>query len=65
MGVWDGLTASCDCEVPGCTNRAVTVFLPAFESAGGWSGDHNEYDPKLEIAFVCKEHKPACLEEER
>ena len=60
MGVWEGLSPSAQdtCDVPGCTNAAITAFLPAFESPGGWSGDHQEYDPNLNIAFICKEHQP-------
>jgi len=65
MGVWDGLTASSDakCEVPGCDARAVTAFLPAFESPGGWTGDNHEYASTLEIAYVCEKHKPKRLKE--
>ena len=60
MGVWEGLspTSTLHCEVPGCEERAVTVFGPAFESPGGWTGDHQEYAPQWNIAFVCEEHKP-------
>lgn len=59
MGVWEGLSPSSQdtCDVPECTNTAIQVFLPAFESPGGWSGDKHEYDPKLEIAYVCIEHQ--------
>jgi len=61
MGVWEGLSPSSkdtyDCDVPECTNTAIMVFLPAFESPSGWSGDKQEYDPKLEIAYVCIEHQ--------
>jgi len=66
MGVWDGLppTDHYLCEVPDCEERAVTVFLPAFESPGGWTGDNHEYASTLEIAYVCKEHKPERLKEE-
>jgi len=41
------------------------VFLPAFESPGGWSGDHHQYDPGLDIAFVCDEHQPERHKEAR
>ena len=60
MGNWEGLPASSDatCEVPDCISPAVTVFLPAFESPGGWTGDQQEYAPSLEIAMVCAEHRP-------
>ena len=66
MGVWDGLAPSSDtvCEVPDCEERAVTVFLPAFESPGGWTGDNHEYAPRLEIAYVCEKHKPERLKGE-
>jgi len=66
MGVWEGLSRTSDihCEVPGCGDKATVSFGPAFESPGGWSGDHHEYDPKLEIAFVCEEHKPKRLKED-
>ena len=66
MGVWAGLSLIADirCEVPGCGDKATVSFNPAFESPGGWSGDHQEYDPNLEIAFVCEEHKPAYLRKE-
>ena len=72
MGVWDGIftTSGIVCEVPlgdgmgFCTALAVTTFLPAFESAGGWTGDNNEYDSKLNITFVCETHKPKRLKEE-
>ena len=52
MGVWDGLSATDHylCEIPDCEERAVTVFLPAFESPGGWTGDNHEYASTLEIA---------------
>ena len=65
MGVWEGLppTTTLHCEVPGCREQAVTVFTPAFESPGGWTGDHQEYDFSLNIAFVCEEHKPKRLKE--
>ena len=71
MGVWEGLppTSSYACEVPlanelgFCTAPAVTVFLPAFESSGGWTGDNHEYAPRLEIAYVCEKHKPERLKE--
>ena len=63
MGVWEGLSLTSQnvCDVPKCFQSAVTVFLPAFESSGGWSGDNQEYDPKLNIAFVCNTHKPLRL----
>ena len=66
MGVWDGIftTSGIVCEVPDCEELAVTTFLPAFESAGGWTGDNNEYDSKLNITFVCETHKPKRLKEE-
>jgi len=73
MGVWDGLppTSSIVCEVPVhrgiawhyCGERAVTTFLPAFESAGGWTGDNHEYASKMNITFVCETHKPERLKE--
>ena len=65
MGSCDGLSSTSDslCEVPGWEERAVTVFLPAFESPGGWTGDHQEYAPRPAIAFVCEEHKPKRLKE--
>ena len=65
MGVWEGLPPAGRplCEVPNCKERAVTAFLPAFESPGGWTGDHQEYDFSLNIAFVCEEHKPKRLKE--
>ena len=61
MGDWEHIRTDKDkleCEVPECTNVAIMVFLPAFESPGGWSGNHQEYDPDLDIAFVCEEHQP-------
>ena len=61
MGVWEGLSKTGDkleCDVPECGSLAIMVFLPAFESPGGWSGDHHQYDPNLDIAFVCDEHQP-------
>ena len=60
MGVWEGLppTSTLHCEVHACREGAVTVFTPAFESPGGWTGDDNQYSPKENIAFVCEEHKP-------
>ena len=63
MGVWEGLSPnfSLPCEVPDCGGRSVTAFTPAFESSGGWTGDHQEYDFNLNIAFVCEEHKPKRL----
>ena len=72
MGVWDGIftTSGIVCDVPvgdgytHCKELAVTTFLPAFESAGGWTGDNNEYDSKLNITFVCETHKPKRLKEE-
>ena len=70
MGVWEGLSpgrvelGAPLCEVPDCEEQAVTVFLPAFESPGGWTGDNHEYASKLEIAYVCKKHKPERLKEE-
>ena len=64
MGDWEQLTRDeLECEVPKCTDRAVLIFLPAFESPGGWSGDHQEYDPGLDIAFVCMAHQPARFKE--
>jgi len=65
MGVWDGLSPTDYylCEIPDCEERAVTAFLPAFESPGGWTGDNHEYASTLEIAYVCKEHKPDRLKE--
>ena len=65
MGVWEGLPLAGRplCEVHACRERAVTVFLPAFESSGGWTGDHREYDSKINIAFLCEEHKPSHLKE--
>jgi hypothetical protein len=65
MSVWDGLSATSDtvCDVPDCNERAVTCFLPAFESPGGWTGDNGEYAPRLNIAFVCERHKPERLKE--
>ena len=65
MGVWEGLQPRSDllCDVPGCEGWAVTCFGPVFESSGGWTGDHWEYDPRLNIGFVCHEHKPAHLKE--
>ena len=46
MGVWEGLSPSSQytCNVPECTNTAIMVFLPAFESPGGWSGDKHQSD---------------------
>jgi hypothetical protein len=66
MGVWEGLPPTSDtvCEVPGCEERAASVFLPAFESPGGWTGDNQQYAFKLEIAYVCEKHKPERLKEE-
>ena len=60
MGDWEKTNNKdkLECEIPECTNTAALIFLPAFESPGGWSGDHQEYDPKLDIAFVCDEHQP-------
>ena len=65
MGVWDGLppTFYLTCEVPNCKEKAVTAFTPAFESPGGWTGDHQEYAPQWNIALVCEEHKPERLKE--
>ena len=65
MGVWEGLppTSTLHCEVHGCREQAVTVFTPAFESPGGWTGDHQEYAPNEGIAFVCSRHKPQRLKE--
>jgi len=65
MGVWEGLPPAGRplCEVVGCRERAVTVFTPAFESPGGWTGDHQEYSPHWNIAFVCSRHKPQRLKE--
>ena len=68
MGVWEGLSKTGDkneCDVPECENLAIMVFLPAFESPGGWSGDHHQYDPGLDIAFVCDEHQPERFKEAR
>ena len=67
MGVWEGLSPAGRplCEVPNCKERAVTAFLPAFESPGGWTGDDQQYAPQWNIAFVCEEHKPKRLKEER
>jgi hypothetical protein len=74
MGNWEGLVqaawgsyphpSDAICEVPDCISPAVTAFLPAFESPGGWTGDHQEYAPSLEIAMVCAEHRPNSLKEE-
>jgi hypothetical protein len=47
-----------------CGEPAVTTFLPAFESAGGWTGDNNEYLSEMNITFVCETHKPKRLKEE-
>ena len=61
MGNWEGLSKTGDkleCDVPECGSLAIMVFLPAFESPGGWAGNHQEYDPDLDIAFVCEEHQP-------
>ena len=68
MGQWEVMSKTGDkveCEVPDCTDLAVIVWLPAFESPGGWSGDHHQYDPNLEIAFVCEEHQPEDFKEAR
>jgi len=74
MGVWDGIftTSGIVCDVPVhrgiawhyCGEPAVTTFLPAFESAGGWTGDNNEYLSEMNITFVCETHKPERLKEE-
>ena len=60
MGVWEGVAPNGGnmCDVPDCANAAMTVFLPAFESPGGWSGDTHQYDPELDIAYVCADHRP-------
>ena len=66
MGQWEVMPKTGDkveCEVPDCTDLAVIIFLPAFESPGGWSGDHHQYDPNLEIAFLCEEHQPEDFKE--
>ena len=66
MGQWEVMSKTRDkveCEVPDCTDLAVIIFLPAFESPGGWSGDHHQYDPNLEIAFLCEEHQPEDFKE--
>ena len=67
MGDWEKTNNKdkLECEIPDCSNVAALIFLPAFESPGGWSGDHHQYDPNLEIAFLCEEHQPEDFKEAR
>ena len=67
MGDWEKTNNKdkLECEIPGCSSVAALIFLPAFESPGGWSGDHHQYDPGLDIAFVCDEHQPERFKEAR
>tara|TARA_R110000765_G_C18885190_1_gene602516 strand:+ start:169 stop:363 length:195 start_codon:yes stop_codon:yes gene_type:complete len=60
MGVWVEFSSwpTVHCEIPKCVEPAIMVFLPAFESPGGWSGDSQQYDPELNIGYVCGCHYP-------
>lgn len=44
------------CDVPNCPNAAYIMFLPGYESGGGWIGHSGVFPPGLNISEICYDH---------